>query len=77
MWVRYGLAKMLAGADCVSLFQLLFNIRVMRARITNLYEWLVHIKDRGMAFPGAEMRQAPYSNVGQVNTTGDKVYRIS
>ncbi|KAM7187469.1 hypothetical protein V8F33_011209 [Rhypophila sp. PSN 637] len=25
----------------------------------------VHIKDRGMAFPGAEMRQAPYSNVGQ------------
>ncbi|KAK4215437.1 Clavaminate synthase-like protein [Rhypophila decipiens] len=26
---------------------------------------LLHIKDRGMAFPGAEMRQAPYSNVGQ------------
>ncbi|KAM7184409.1 Clavaminate synthase-like protein [Naviculisporaceae sp. PSN 640] len=26
---------------------------------------VLHIKDRGMAFPGAEMRQAPYSNVGQ------------
>ncbi|KAK3376488.1 hypothetical protein B0T24DRAFT_592157 [Lasiosphaeria ovina] len=26
---------------------------------------LIHIKDRGMAFPGAEMRQAPYSNVAQ------------
>jgi len=38
MWVRSGLAKTLVGADCVSLFQLLFNIRVMRARITNLYE---------------------------------------
>jgi len=25
----------------------------------------VHIKDRGTVFPGAEMRQAPYSNVAQ------------
>ncbi|GAB1312430.1 TauD/TfdA-like domain-containing protein [Madurella fahalii] len=26
---------------------------------------LIHIKDRGAVFPGAEMRQAPYSNVAQ------------
>lgn len=36
----------------------------------------VHIKDRGTAFTGAEMRQAPYSNVAQESSLRRSVRRV-